>query len=99
MKETLSKTLQNKDLKKYGLEDITAHWNLDGETLQKLTVEKGMGTETENGTLCIHTGKFTGRSPKDRFLVKDDYTKGQKSGGEGSTNLWTPTISTGSIPK
>ncbi|KKM66562.1 hypothetical protein LCGC14_1479940, partial [marine sediment metagenome] len=28
-----------------------------------------------NGTLCINTGKFTGRSPKDRFLVKDDYTK------------------------
>ncbi|HEA19804.1 MAG TPA: phosphoenolpyruvate carboxykinase (ATP) [Pricia antarctica] len=73
--EIVSKTPKNADLKKYGLENVTAHWNLDGETLQKLTVEKGMGTETENGTLCINTGKFTGRSPKDRFLVKDDYTK------------------------
>ena len=34
-----------------------------------------MGVETENGTLCVNTGKFTGRSPKDRFLVKDEYTK------------------------
>ncbi|MCL4119031.1 UNVERIFIED_CONTAM: hypothetical protein GTU68_064192 [Idotea baltica] len=34
-----------------------------------------MGTVTENGTLCVNTGKFTGRSPQDRFLVKDDYTK------------------------
>ncbi|WP_313790825.1 phosphoenolpyruvate carboxykinase (ATP) [Flagellimonas sediminis] len=42
---------------------------MDGDTFQKLTVDKGMGTETENGTLCIDPGKFTGRSPKDRFLV------------------------------
>ncbi|MBW8242796.1 phosphoenolpyruvate carboxykinase (ATP) [Muricauda oceani] len=32
-------------------------------------MDKGMGTETENGTLCIDPVKFTGRSPKDRFLV------------------------------
>mgnify|MGYP001792963123 FL=1 len=65
------------DLTKYGLQDVTAHWNLDAEILQQITVEKGMGKETENGTLSINTGKFTGRSPKDRFLVKDDYTKDQ----------------------
>ncbi|WP_431162852.1 phosphoenolpyruvate carboxykinase (ATP) [Flagellimonas beolgyonensis] len=63
-----------KDLGKYGLQNVTAHWNLNADTLQKITLEKGMGTETSNGTLCINTGKFTGRSPKDRFLVKDDYT-------------------------
>ena len=73
--EIVSKTPKNTDLEKYGLENVTAHWNLDGETLQKITVEKGMGTETDNGTLCVNTGKFTGRSPKDRFLVKDGYTK------------------------
>ena len=33
-----------------------------------------MGRETKNGTLAINTGKFTGRSPQDRFIVKDDYT-------------------------
>jgi phosphoenolpyruvate carboxykinase (ATP) len=64
-----------KNLEKYGIKNATAHWNLDAETLQKITVEKGMGVESENGTLAINTGKFTGRSPKDRFLVKDDYTK------------------------
>ena len=63
------------DLEKYGLKNTNAHWNLDAETLQRITVEKGMGVETENGTLSVHTGKFTGRSPQDRFLVKDDYTK------------------------
>ena len=64
-----------KNLEKYGIKDAQVHWNLDPETLQKITVEKGMGVESENGTLAINTGKFTGRSPKDRFLVKDDYTK------------------------
>ncbi|WP_446051553.1 phosphoenolpyruvate carboxykinase (ATP), partial [Zobellia laminariae] len=72
--ETLSRMPKNANLEKYGLKNVKANWNLDGETLQKLTVEKGMGTETENGTLCVNTGKFTGRSPKDRFIVKDDYT-------------------------
>ncbi|MDT7827418.1 phosphoenolpyruvate carboxykinase (ATP) [Pricia sp. S334] len=66
---------KNSDLTKYGLKNVTAKWNLEGEALQKITLEKGMGTETENGTLCVNTGKFTGRSPKDRFLVKDDYTE------------------------
>ena len=61
-------------LKKYGLKDTVAHRNLSGEELQKITVEKNMGVETENGTLAVNTGKFTGRSPQDRFLVKDDYT-------------------------
>lgn len=73
MKE--SGTLLNKDLKKYGLNDVIAHWNLSPEELQKITVAKGMGKETSNGTLAVNTGKFTGRSPQDRFLVKDDYTK------------------------
>ncbi len=73
--EIVSKKPKNSDLKKYGLENVTAHWNVKGEKLQEITVEKGMGTETDNGTLCVNTGKFTGRSPKDRFLVKDNYTK------------------------
>ncbi len=72
----MEKTIvKNKGLKKYGLKNVSAHWNLDGKTLQKLTLEKNLGKETANGTLCVNTGKFTGRSPKDRFLVRDDYTR------------------------
>ena len=59
----------------YGLKDVKAHWNLSPEELQRITLEKGMGKETANGTLAINTGKFTGRSPQDRFLVEDAYTK------------------------
>ncbi|HLW20191.1 MAG TPA: phosphoenolpyruvate carboxykinase (ATP) [Cyclobacteriaceae bacterium] len=62
-------------LEKYGLKSKEAHWNLRGERLQEITLQKNMGRETSNGTLAINTGEFTGRSPQDRFLVKDDYTR------------------------
>jgi phosphoenolpyruvate carboxykinase (ATP) len=64
----------NRDLEVYGIKNVTANWNLSPKELQKITVEKGIGRETKNGTLAINTGKFTGRSPQDRFIVKDDYT-------------------------
>jgi len=64
-----------RDLSRYGLENVNAYWNLDPETLQEHTLKKGMGVVTDNGTLAVRTGRFTGRSPKDRFLVKDDYTR------------------------
>ncbi len=49
----------------------TAFWNLSPSDLIKETLHKNQGTLTSNGTLTIKTGKFTGRSPKDRFIVKD----------------------------
>nr|WP_321227844.1 phosphoenolpyruvate carboxykinase (ATP) [uncultured Psychroserpens sp.] len=67
-------TPTNSDLSVYNLKNVTAHWNLSPEELQRITLEKGMGKETKNGTLAINTGKYTGRSPQDRFIVKDDYT-------------------------
>ena len=65
----------DRNLEKYGLIDVNAKWNLSPEELQKITVDKGMGQETSNGTLAVNTGKFTGRSPQDRFIVKDEYTQ------------------------
>ncbi len=72
--ENTFKTPKSQDLNKYGLKENVVHWNLPGEELQDITLDKEMGKETSNGTLAVNTGKFTGRSPQDRFLVKDDYT-------------------------
>ena len=33
------------------------------------------GAVTESGAVAVKTGVFTGRSPKDRYIVKDDVTK------------------------
>jgi ATP-dependent phosphoenolpyruvate carboxykinase len=33
-------------------------------------VKQKEGVVTKNGTFCVSTGKFTGRSPKDKYFVK-----------------------------
>jgi phosphoenolpyruvate carboxykinase (ATP) len=53
---------------------LKSHFNLDPDRLTQISLEKGMGKLTDNGTLAINTGAFTGRSPKDRYLVKDQVT-------------------------
>lgn len=58
-----------------GLNVGIAHWNLDSETLTQKTIELGQGELNDTGALCVSTGKFTGRSPKDKFTVKDAITE------------------------
>jgi phosphoenolpyruvate carboxykinase (ATP) len=72
----------DQDLKNHGINNAQIHYNLSPEKLQSITVEKGLGKETASGVLAINTGKFTGRSPKDRYLVKDDITKDEVWWGE-----------------
>jgi len=50
------------------------NWNLSPANLIKATLEINEGTITSSGALSINTGKFTGRSPKDRYIVKDQLT-------------------------
>ncbi len=52
----------------------TVFSNVSREALVEETLRRGQGTLTDTGALSIHTGKFTGRTPKDRFIVKDDLT-------------------------
>lgn len=58
-----------------GLKVAIAHWNLSPEELINKTVALGQGELSDTGALCVHTGKFTGRSPKDKFTVKDAITE------------------------
>lgn len=65
--------------------DISAsnvYLNQDASTLIQQTLERGQGTESDTGALCIQTGKFTGRSPKDRFIVRDACTETSVDWGE-----------------
>lgn len=38
-------------------------------------MDLNLGTLNDSGALCINTGEFTGRSPKDKFTVKDVLTE------------------------
>ncbi len=62
-------------LKHYGIENATMHYQLSSEDLQEGIVQKGQGKITKSGALAINTGEFTGRSPLDRFIVKDSITE------------------------
>ena len=44
------------------------------EQLVEATLLRAEGSLSDTGALCINTGKFTGRSPKDKFIVKDAIT-------------------------
>ncbi len=62
-------------LEKYGIKNAEAKYQLSAEELHKITIEKGQGVEASSGALAVNTGEFTGRSPEDRFIVKDEITK------------------------
>ncbi len=62
-------------LEKYGIKNAKVNYQLSPEELQKEAVANYDGEETSNGTLAVKTGEFTGRSPQDRFIVKDKITK------------------------
>lgn len=49
-------------------------YQLSPEELISQAVEKGEGVLSDTGALVIDTGEFTGRSPKDKFIVKDKLT-------------------------
>jgi phosphoenolpyruvate carboxykinase (ATP) len=50
-------------------------WNFSPAELVEDTVINGQGVLTDTGAIAIETGEFTGRSPKDRFVVFDENTE------------------------
>ena len=54
----------------------TIHYQLSPKQLVAQSLERAEGVLNNTGALVIETGKFTGRSPKDRYIVKDASTAG-----------------------
>ncbi|MDH5474847.1 MAG: phosphoenolpyruvate carboxykinase (ATP), partial [Cyclobacteriaceae bacterium] len=62
-------------LEELGIKNAIVHWNLPPDKLADIAINKGQAKRTNTGAISINTGKFTGRSPKDRFIVKDNITE------------------------
>jgi phosphoenolpyruvate carboxykinase (ATP) len=62
-------------LNELGIRGAKAYWNLPADELAKIAVEKGQAQVTSTGAITVDTGEFTGRSPKDRFIVRDEITE------------------------
>ena len=73
---------QSISLEDYGILDVKINYNFSVEKLYKICVENKSGVLTNNNVLAINTGKFTGRSPKDRYIVFDDITMDKVWWGE-----------------
>lgn len=59
-----------------GFKNLKAeHWNLSAPVLFETAVQRGEGDVAADGPLVVKTGEHTGRSAKDKFIVKNDETK------------------------
>lgn len=73
--------MKNLDLTKYGIQNVQevvhnpSYEQLFEEEMNPALEGYEKGRLTELGAVNVMTGVFTGRSPKDKFIVKDDTTK------------------------
>jgi phosphoenolpyruvate carboxykinase (ATP) len=67
-------------LERYGV----VHENLPPARLVEASVRRREAMLAGNGASVVQTGKRTGRSPKDRFIVEDELTRGRVAWGDAN---------------
>lgn len=61
----------------YGIEELgikntgALYWNLNTPTLYEHIIKRGEGLVAHLGPIVVRTGSYTGRLPKDRFIVRE----------------------------
>jgi len=69
-------------LTEHGIRNVsTAWWNLGAAQLIEKAIERGEGLLAAGGPLVVRTGQFTGRSPGDKFVVRDETTESRVEWG------------------
>ena len=58
----------------FGINPSKVHRNLSTDEMVAISVDRKEGVVNSTGSLSVNTGKYTGRSPDDRFIVYDDKT-------------------------
>ena len=69
-------------IEQFGIKPSKIHRNLSVTELVEIAVKKNEGIVTSTGSLSVKTGKYTGRSPDDRFIVYDDQTHDSVNWGD-----------------
>jgi len=68
--------IPTRQLEELGLQPTnTLHYQLGAEELVNDSLRLQQGVLNNTGALIVKTGEFTGRSPKDKFIVKDEITE------------------------
>src|ERR671912_412064 len=72
-------------LGRFGVENVGAvHENLPPARLVEASVRRREGMVSGSGALVVRTGKRTGRSPRDRFIVENEVTMETVDWGTGN---------------
>ncbi|MCG8476400.1 MAG: phosphoenolpyruvate carboxykinase (ATP), partial [Cytophagales bacterium] len=58
-----------------GIKPATVKWNLGPAACTEEVLKNEEGVLTDRGSVMVDTGDFTGRAPKDKFVVEDDITR------------------------
>ncbi|RNJ78213.1 MAG: phosphoenolpyruvate carboxykinase (ATP) [Nitrosopumilus sp. H13] len=61
-------------MERLGISPALAYRNLGSDELARIAEELKEGVINSTGSLSVNTGKYTGRSPDDRFIVHDELT-------------------------
>jgi phosphoenolpyruvate carboxykinase (ATP) len=62
-------------ISEFGITPSKIFRNLTPDELVEYAVDRKEGEVNSTGSLSVNTGKYTGRSPDDRFIVLDDVTR------------------------
>lgn len=82
----------NELISSYILKSTKTHYNLSVEKLRDLAITRGEGRIVKSGALSVNTGKYTGRSPKDRFIVDEASVHNHVNWDGGVKSLPTETF-------
>ena len=67
----------------YGIEEhgithaASVYWNLPAPALYEHAVQRNEGLVAHRGPLVVNTGRYTGRSPNDKFVVREPSSQDQ----------------------
>ena len=76
MEEYIPTCHNTADLEVHGLTNLrNACWNLPTSALYEAALTRNEGIMAHLGPLVVRTGQYTGRSPRDKFIVKEPTTK------------------------
>ncbi len=63
--------MSHQTLAGHGLKPSQVHWNLEPPALYEEALRRNEARLAHSGALVAYTGSHTGRSPKDKFIVKE----------------------------
>jgi len=74
-------------LQKDGIDTDRVHWNLSPAALYEEAIRRQEGVIAAEGPLVCRTGHHTGRSPNDKFVVREPSSEGQVDWGKVNRSM------------